>query len=204
MWLPERGLLNPFEPKVENKEDGNVDVSCQEICGVEAPEDFKSIDEDEEYSPSGTPICNIRLEAIVVRVFRQIETLRDHSTTEVEVRDVHDTPTGESTSSWQSDKPVEHLVWSWRYAQEGKEGERSRRKDSIYGETLLRAVGQEFRRLTAESQSVEHARGAEQETISGREGTRENTGIYDMRKNFDSSAGYGNDEGRRRRRVVVL
>lgn len=26
MWLPERGLLNPFEPKVENKEDGNVDV----------------------------------------------------------------------------------------------------------------------------------------------------------------------------------
>ncbi len=26
MWLPERGLFNKFEPEVENKEDGNVDV----------------------------------------------------------------------------------------------------------------------------------------------------------------------------------
>ncbi len=56
-------------------------TSCQEICGIEAPEDLESVDEDEEYSPSGAPISDIRLEAIVVRVFRQIETLRDHSTT---------------------------------------------------------------------------------------------------------------------------
>lgn len=73
-----------------------------------------------------------------------------------------------------------------RGVHERQEGERAGEEHSGEGKTILRAVSEEARRLTAESKTIKHTGGREKERVASGEGRGEDARIDDVRQDLDA------------------
>ena len=54
-------------------------TGSQEIRDIPFEEDFESVDEDKHDIPESAPVCDVRLEAIVIGVLFEVKSLDKHS-----------------------------------------------------------------------------------------------------------------------------
>lgn len=59
-----------------NSEEGHT--GCQEVRGVERPEDRKSVDQDKQRCPENSPVGQVRLEIAVVNQLFAVKALSLH------------------------------------------------------------------------------------------------------------------------------
>jgi len=178
--FPDLSTLVQLPEKVEAHEDGDVDIGGQKARSIKVPKHVEPVDKDEEQRPTGSPICDIGLESVVIGVFRGIVSLSDEASAEEDVSQVHGEPTRESSSRRETDEPMEDSLSSRGNIHEREHAKGTANQNRNNRETLLGAISQDFRCLPAERKSIENSGRTEQETISGRERTGEYCSIDDV------------------------
>jgi len=106
--LPDFGALVDLPAKVESEEQWDVDVSSEEASSGEIPEDFETVNDDEQAGPEDTPVGEIWLQIAVVDKLLAVESLRLESTVEEDVGNVDTPPAEEATDGGQVNEPIEH------------------------------------------------------------------------------------------------
>ena len=171
-------------------------VALEERLNAPWSESSISVAEHDKDLDDEGDVGAVWLEVSVVRKRFSVQSLHLCSFVVEEESGWHDEVVDDTTSSGETDKPVENLGWSVAALQERKHREEHHDGEAIDWHTIWRALAEEAWSTAFEGKSVQRSSGTVGISIAGREDGCQHQRVDNIRQNRDAHPLHGNDVGR--------